>query len=159
VSVRLYVGNVPFDTEESDLKQLFAEVGAVKSCDLVMDRFTNRPRGFAFVEMESADDASAAIEQCNGKTFQGRDLTVNEARPRSEGRRDSGGGGYQGGGGGGYQGGGGGGGYQGGDGGGYQGGGGDGGGGGRKGGGAARKSGKGSRRGLRNQKRGGDGNW
>lgn len=139
------------------MKQLFAEVGAVKSCDLVMDRFTNRPRGFAFVEMESADDASAAIEQCNGKTFQGRDLTVNEARPRSEGRRDSGGGGYQGGGGGGYQGGGGGGGYQGGGGGGYQGGGGDGGG--RKGGGAARKSGKGSRRGLRNQKRGGDGNW
>jgi RNA recognition motif-containing protein len=92
--MKLYVGNLSFNTSESQLRDLFAQHGTVTSASLVMDRETGRPRGFGFVEM---DDASArtAIDALNGKNFDGRDLTVNEARPKT------GGGGFGGGGGGG----------------------------------------------------------
>jgi cold-inducible RNA-binding protein len=120
---RIYVGNLPFQTTEQELREAFAAYGEVASVALPEDRETGRPRGFAFVEM-SAEDAAKAIAGLNGTDFGGRALTVNEAREREGGgRRPSGGGGGYGGGGGGYGGGGGGGGY-GGGGGGYGGGGG-----------------------------------
>ena len=101
---RLYVGNLSFDTTENDLQDLFAACGPVTEVNVVMDRSTNRPRGFGFVTMSTDEAAAAAIEQINGKNVQGRDLTVNLARPREE-RSESGGGrsrgGYGGGGGGG----------------------------------------------------------
>ena len=97
MGTRLYVGNLSYDTNEGDLQRLFAEVGTVASCDLIMDRNTNQPKGFAFVEMGSQGDATKAIGTLNGKEVDGRDLTVNEARPRED--RGGGGGGYGGGGG------------------------------------------------------------
>ena len=125
----LYVGNLPFTTTQADLEQLFGQYGTVTKAQVIMDRETGRSRGFGFVEMSSgADEAVAAM---NGAEYQGRRLTVNEAKPREE-RPRSGGGGYGGGGGGGgggYGGGGGGGSRRGSSGGGY--GGGYGGGGGR----------------------------
>src|SRR5204862_122276 len=100
----LYVGNLPFSTTEQDLEQLFGQYGTVTKAQVIMDRETGRSRGFGFVEMSSgADEAVAAM---NGAEFQGRRLTVNEAKPREERPRGGGGGGY-GGGGGGYGGGGG----------------------------------------------------
>lgn len=142
MATKLYVGNLSYDTKEDALRTLFAEAGAVVSCELVMDRDTNRPRGFAFVEMGSQAEADAAVKQLNDHELDGRKLVVNEARPRAP----RGGGGFSGGGGFG------GGGFGGGDGGGGAGGGGGGGpsGGGR---GGKRKSGKGSRRGARQAKR------
>jgi RNA recognition motif-containing protein len=116
MATKLYVGNLPFQTTSDDLREHFAQAGNVESAQVVEDRMTGRSRGFGFVEMTTAEEAAAAIEQFNGKDFNGRNLTVNEARPRTEG-----GGGYGGGGGGnrgGYGGGGGGGGYGGGGGGG-----------------------------------------
>ncbi len=91
---RIYVGNLPFDSSESDVEALFASYGSVQSCALPTDRDTGRPRGFGFVEMDQAD-ASKAIQALNGQDFQGRSLTVNEARPRGEGggRGGNGGGG------------------------------------------------------------------
>ncbi|MFP6903573.1 MAG: RNA-binding protein [Verrucomicrobiota bacterium] len=148
MATKLYVGNLSYETTKEDLQTLFEEAGSVADCNVIMDRETNRSRGFAFVEMVSEEDAQNAISTCNEREFQGRTLTVNEARPRED---RGGGGGYRGGGGGGgYRGGGGGGG----GGGGYGGGGGGGGGYGGK-----KSSGKGSRRGIRNAKRGGDANW
>lgn len=79
--MKLYVGNLSFNTTESQLETLFAEHGAVKSTALVMDRDTGRPRGFGFIEM-SDDDGNAAIAALNGKNVDGRDLTVNVAKPR-----------------------------------------------------------------------------
>jgi RNA recognition motif-containing protein len=117
----LYVGNLPFTTTQADLEQLFGQYGTVTKAQVIMDRETGRSRGFGFVEMSSgADEAVAAM---NGAEYQGRRLTVNEAKPREERPRGGGGGGY-GGGGGGYGGGGrrGGGGGYGGGGGGYGGG-------------------------------------
>ena len=119
MATKLYVGNLPFQTTSDDLRELFAQAGSVESAQVVEDRMTGRSRGFGFVEMTTAEEATAAIEQFNGKDFNGRNLTVNEARPRT----DRGGGGYGGGGGGGNRGGGG---YGGGGGGGYGGGGGGG---------------------------------
>jgi RNA recognition motif-containing protein len=89
MATRLYVGNLPFRVTGDDLQELFAQAGEVSSANVVTDRETNRSRGFGFVEMATDDGARAAIEQFNGKDFQGRALTVNEARPRA----DSGGGG------------------------------------------------------------------
>ena len=142
MGTKLYVGNLSFNTTETDLQDLFAQAGPVQEVTLMQDKFTGKSRGFAFVTMTSDADAQKAISEFNGKTVEGRPLTVNEARPR-EARPPGGGGGYggggggrSGGGGGGY-GGGGGGGYGGGGGGGYGGGGGGGGrrdGGGRSGG-------------------------
>ncbi|MBN9122145.1 MAG: RNA-binding protein [Planctomycetes bacterium] len=101
----LYVGNLPFTTTQADLEQLFGQYGTVTKAQVISDRETGRSRGFGFVEMSSgADEAVAAM---NGAEYQGRRLTVNEAKPREE--RPRGGGGGYGGGGGGYGGGGGGG--------------------------------------------------
>jgi len=118
MATKLYVGNLSFQTTSDELKDHFAQAGNVESASVVEDRMTGRSRGFGFVEMSTAEEAAAAIEQFNGKDFGGRNLTVNEARPR-ENRGPGGGGGY---GGGGNRGGGGGGGYGGGGGGGYGGG-------------------------------------
>ena len=100
----LYVGNLPFGTTSSDLEQVFGQYGTVVKAQIITDRETGRSRGFAFVEMSSG--AEEAIQAMNGAEFQGRRLTVNEAKPREE--RPRGGGGGYGGGGGGYGGGGGG---------------------------------------------------
>jgi RNA recognition motif-containing protein len=100
MGTNLYVGNLSFETGEGDLLTLFQSVAQVTRCSLIMDKYTNRSRGFAFVEMASQDDANKAIAELNGKEFQGRALTVNEAKPREERpRRDFGGGGGGGGGG------------------------------------------------------------
>ena len=101
MSTKLFVGNLSFNTTENDLQDLFAAHGPVTSVDLIMDKFSGRPRGFAFVTMETKEGADAAVQALQGKNVGGRDLTVNEARPREERPARSGGGGYGGGGGGG----------------------------------------------------------
>ncbi len=105
--MNIYVANIAYSAKDQDLRELFEAYGEVTSAKIIMDKATNRSRGFGFVEM--ADDSSArqAIEGTNGKNFQGRDLVVNEARPRPEGDRGGfgGGGGYRSGGGGGFRGG------------------------------------------------------
>ncbi|MCA9867806.1 MAG: RNA-binding protein [Anaerolineales bacterium] len=95
----MYVGNLSFQATEDQVRGLFAEFGNIESLAMINDRDTGRFRGFAFVEMEDSA-ANAAINALNGKEFDGRELTVNEARPREE-RSGGGGGGYRGGGGGG----------------------------------------------------------
>ena len=98
-SKNLYVGNLPFTTTQAELEQLFGQYGTVTKAQVITDRETGRSRGFGFVEMSSgADEAVAAM---NGAEYQGRRLTVNEAKPREERPRGGGGGGYGGGGGGG----------------------------------------------------------
>jgi RNA recognition motif-containing protein len=79
---KLYVGNLPFQTEEADLQTLFAQAGTVESISVVRDRDTGRARGFAFVEMASDQEAQNAIDQFNDRPFGGRNLTVNIARPQ-----------------------------------------------------------------------------
>ena len=96
MSMKLYVGNLAFQTSNDDLQQLFAQAGTVESASIVEDRDTGRSRGFGFVEMASAEEGRAAIEQFNGKEVNGRSLTVNEARPRED-RGNRGGGGGRGG--------------------------------------------------------------
>lgn len=111
----LFVGNLPFQTSEPELEELFGQAGAVESVTVMRDRMTGRPRGFAFVSMVSDEDAQKAIEQFDGATLGGRAIAVNEARPRPERGPDDrprggfggGGGGFGGGGGGGFGGGGG----------------------------------------------------
>src|SRR5216684_4168506 len=98
MATKLYVGNLPFNTTENELQELFSQAGAVQEVMLMQDKFTGKSRGFAFVTMSSEQEAQKAIAELNGKTIEGRALTVNEARPREE--RPPGGGG--GGGGGGY---------------------------------------------------------
>jgi len=104
MSMKLYVGNLNFKTSGEDLQELFGQVGTVESASVVMDRDTGRSRGFGFVEMSSSEEGAKAIEQFNGKEFNGRNLSVNEARPREDRGGGGGGGrgGYGGGGGGGY---------------------------------------------------------
>jgi RNA recognition motif-containing protein len=97
MATKLFVGNLPFTTTENDLQDHFAQAGAVVAVNIMQDRATGRSRGFAFVEMSSQEDASKAISMFHQKDFQGRPLTVNEARPREE-RPQGGGGGYGGGG-------------------------------------------------------------
>ncbi len=93
MSIKLYVGNLSFQTSSEDLQQLFAQVGTVESATVVEDRDTGRSRGFGFVEMASKEEGEKAIEQFNGTDFNGRNLTVNEARPREDrGNRGGGGG-------------------------------------------------------------------
>jgi RNA recognition motif-containing protein len=82
MSNKLYVGNLAFQTTSEELQQLFAQAGTVESASVVEDRMTGRSRGFAFVEMSSKEEATAAINQFNGKEISGRALTVNEAKPR-----------------------------------------------------------------------------
>jgi cold-inducible RNA-binding protein len=110
MATKLYVGNLSFQTTSDELRDHFAQAGNVESASVVEDRMTGRSRGFGFVEMATPEEAAAAIEQLNGKEFGGRNLTVNEARPRTD-RGPGGGGGYGGGGNRGGYGGGGGGGY------------------------------------------------
>lgn len=105
---KLFVGNLSFNTTENDLQDAFAAFGTVTEANLMMDRATNRSRGFAFVTMSSDEEAQKAIEGLNGQQLDGRAMTVNVARPREE-RSGGGGGGrreFGGGGGGGYRGGG-----------------------------------------------------
>ena len=97
MSRKLFVGNLPYETMETDLETLFGQAGTVESVTVMRDRMTGRARGFAFVEMASEDDAQKAITQLNGHQLGGRALTVNEARPQAARP----GGGYDGGGGGG----------------------------------------------------------
>lgn len=122
---KLYVGNLTYNVNESDLEAIFSPHGTVQSAQVIIDRDTNRSKGFGFVEMGSDAEAQAAVQALDGQEHDGRRLTVNEAKPREP---RSGGGGYGGGGGGGGGYGGGGGGRSGGGGGGYGGGGGGGGG-------------------------------
>ena len=100
MSRKLYVGNLPYQTDETALESLFAQAGAVESVSVVRDQATGRARGFAFVEMGSDEEAQTAINQINGVELGGRALTVNEARPKTPGGGGGfGGGGYDGGGG------------------------------------------------------------
>jgi RNA recognition motif-containing protein len=95
--MKIYVGNLPFSTNETELRAMFEAHGQVSSATIVMDRETGRPRGFGFVEMTQDEDARKAIEAINGQTINGRAIVANEARPREERPR----GGFGGGGGGG----------------------------------------------------------
>ena len=104
MSTKLYVGNLSFRVTSDDLQAHFAQAGTVESAKVVEDRDTGRSRGFGFVEMATPEEATAAIEQFNGQEYDGRNLVVNEARPREEGggrggRGGGGRGGYGGGGG------------------------------------------------------------
>jgi len=98
---RLFVGNLSYQTMENDLQEYFSQAGVVTSVNLMMDKFTGKSRGFAFITMGSDEDAQNAISKLNGQAMEGRPLTVNEARPR-EPRAPGGGGGRGYGGGGGY---------------------------------------------------------
>ena len=90
--MKLYVGNLSFNTGNTELEQLFASIGTVESATVVEDRETGRSRGFGFVEMSSKEEGERAIAELNGKEFEGRELKVNEAKPREN--RSGGGGGY-----------------------------------------------------------------
>src|SRR3954466_9717409 len=98
---KLYVGNLSFRVTSEDLQDYFGGAGTVDSANVVYDRETGRSRGFGFVEMASEDEATSAIAQFNGSEYDGRNLVVNEARPRENGGGGGGRGGYGGGGGGG----------------------------------------------------------
>jgi cold-inducible RNA-binding protein len=84
MSMKLYVGNLSFQTSSNDLQDLFAQAGTVESVAVVEDRETGRSRGFGFVEMATKEEGEAAISQLNGREVGGRSLTVNEARPRED---------------------------------------------------------------------------
>jgi RNA recognition motif-containing protein len=96
---RLYVGNLSYSVDSSELEQMFSAHGSVQSAEVVSDRMTGRSKGFGFVEMGTDEEAQAAIAALNGQQSNGRALTVNEAKPREERPRTAGGGGYGGGGG------------------------------------------------------------
>jgi cold-inducible RNA-binding protein len=96
MSTKLFVGNLSFKTTENDLQDAFAACGTVVETNIMMDRMTGRPRGFAFVSMSTPEEAQKAIDELHGKEFDGRALTVNVARPREE-RPPGGGGGGRGG--------------------------------------------------------------
>ena len=100
---KLYVGNLTYNVDESGLEALFSQYGSVQSAQIIIDRDTNRSKGFGFVEMGSDAEAQAAIQGLNGRDYEGRNLTVNEAKPREDRGGGGGGGrgGYGGGGGGG----------------------------------------------------------
>ena len=103
---RLFVGNLSYQTMENDLQEYFSQAGVVTSVNLMLDKFTGKSRGFAFIEFSTSEEANKAVEMFHGKELQGRSLTVNIARPREErAPRSGGGGGRGGGGGGGYRGG------------------------------------------------------
>jgi len=81
---KIYIGNMPFSVTDSDLNAMFAKHGAVTSVNIITDKFSNRPRGFAFVEMETEEAAQKAIAELNGTQLEGRALVVNTAKPREE---------------------------------------------------------------------------
>ena len=105
MSMKLYVGNLSFQTSSQELEDLFAGIGSVESATVIEDRETGRSRGFGFVEMTNKEDGEKAIAELNGQQFSGRELKVNEAKPREDrggrgnggGRGNYGGGGYGGG--------------------------------------------------------------
>src|SRR3982074_1892571 len=97
MSMKLYVGNLAFQTSSQDLQELFAQAGTVESASVVEDRDTGRSRGFGFVEMSSKEEGEAAIAQFNGKEVNGRALNVNEAKPRENRGGGGGRGGFGGG--------------------------------------------------------------
>lgn len=84
MSTRLFVGNIVFNATEEDVRALFSEAGTVEDVAMINDKFTGRPRGFAFVTMASQEEADAAVQKFEGYDYQGRPLKVNEARPREE---------------------------------------------------------------------------
>src|SRR5947199_6682725 len=94
MGTKLYVGNLSFNTTENELQELFSQAGTVQEVTLMQDKFTGKSRGFAFVTMSSEQEAQNAITQFNGKSVEGRSLTVNEARPREPRPQGGGGGGY-----------------------------------------------------------------
>lgn len=96
MSTKLYVGNLPYETTEADLQTLFEAIGPVSTVNVVRDRATGQNRGFAFVEMQDADGARRAISELDKRQFNGRSLTVNEAKPMAP-RGNGGGGGFGGG--------------------------------------------------------------
>jgi RNA recognition motif-containing protein len=98
-SKKLYVGGLPYAISDGQLEELFSAHGTVESARVITDRMTGRSKGFGFVEMSTQEEAEAAMEKLNGSDLEGRTITVNEARPRTE--RGGGGGGFRGGGGGG----------------------------------------------------------
>ncbi len=89
---KLYIGGLSYDTNENTLKEAFSKAGAVESATVIMDKMSGRSRGFGFVEMSSDEEAQKAIDMFNGKDFDGRTITVNEARPQES--RSGGGGGF-----------------------------------------------------------------
>jgi RNA recognition motif-containing protein len=91
--MNIYVGNLSWEMSEDDLRTSFSEFGEVSTVSIIKDKFSGRSRGFGFVEMPKKEEAEAAISGLNGKDMKGRDLRVNEARARTENRRDGGGGG------------------------------------------------------------------
>ena len=95
--MRIYAGNLSYDTSEQDLRQAFEAHGEVQEVSMIQDRDTGRPKGFAFVEMPTSGEAQAAITALNGTDLAGRSITVNEAKPRAERSFGGGGGGYGGG--------------------------------------------------------------
>ncbi len=94
MSNKLYIGNLSFNTTEDELKDYFGQAGQVASCSIIMDKFTQRSRGFGFVEMGTPEEAQKAIEEFDGKDFDGRSLRVNIAKPRED-RPPRGGGAYR----------------------------------------------------------------
>jgi RNA recognition motif-containing protein len=84
MEARLYVGNLPYNTVDADLQNLFSQAGTVKNAQVIKDRASGRSKGFGFVEMSTQDEAQAAINKFNGQDFNGRALTVNLARPRED---------------------------------------------------------------------------
>jgi len=100
MSIKIYVGNLSFDSSEADLKGLFSTYGEVESAKIIVDQFTNRSRGFGFIEMTDREEGLKAIQALDSKDLGGRQLKVNEARPKTDSRSRSGGGGRGGGGGG-----------------------------------------------------------
>ena len=92
---RLFVGNLSYETMENDLQEYFSQAGIISSVNLMLDKFTGKSRGFAFIEFSSPTDANQAVEMFHNKEFQGRQLTVNIARPREDRPPMRGGGGYR----------------------------------------------------------------
>jgi RNA recognition motif-containing protein len=99
MSIKIYVGNLSFDSSEADLKGLFAAYGEVESAKIIVDQFTNRSRGFGFIEMANREEGLKAIQELDSSSLDGRSLKVNEARPKTDSRGGGGGGGGRGGGG------------------------------------------------------------
>jgi len=97
MAAKLYVGGLPYSSTDNGLKDFFSAAGTVVSAVIINDKMTGRSKGFGFVEMSSDEEAQKAIEMLNGKDFEGRNITVNEARPMEDRPRRTGGGGYGGG--------------------------------------------------------------
>jgi RNA recognition motif-containing protein len=93
MATKLFIGSLAWTTTDDSLRDFFAGVGTVVSANVIVDRDTNRSKGFGFVEMSSEEEAKAAVDQLNGKELDGRAIVVNEARPREERPRNNGGGG------------------------------------------------------------------